>query len=801
MRKIMTFAIILVTLTGFAQQARYVSTTGSDGTGDGSFLNPYLTIQKGIDMSNTSDSVVVMQGLYMGAGNTDINFSGKAIAVLPYIGGAGFVVIDCEHQTDGFVFNSGEGDSSKLAGMYIKNAYNGVYCENGSPQILYCIIDSCDYGIMSSNYSVPNSPLIARNLIRNATYDGIQVFENGTPAIVQNTIVGCQSAGIYAGFVTVLIKDNIIVDCLSGIVDGVPGSTTIYEAYNLLWNNTTDFDGFTPSGFDILADPLFVAPGTDYTLQQGSPAIDSGDPTFQPDPDGTRADIGAYDYDQGCEASFEYSVTGSDVTLNNTSPAFTSILWDFGDEQFSTDTNLTQHNFATAGYFNVCLTIMTSTGCQAEYCEMLEISPPASSCLARFNFDTTSTPNEIWFHNNSIGNANKWLWNYGDGSTSYEEAAYHTFPGPGIYNVFLTIYNTTTGCTDITSHKITVGDPLSDCEAEFTYLPNLSNTSVSFDNCSFGSVMTHFLWSFGDGDTSKQINPTHIFPNTGYFDVCLHGVSPYTGCKNTTCKTIRVGNDPNAVSADFLFHVDTNTRQVGYINRSRGAADSHLWVFGDSSGFLMTVNALHTYQASGYYLTLLREKNTSTGKTAFRVKAVNVGMPVGLKAMFGYVVDTTYNKSNQYPADFKGAAFGDPAVISWDFGDGNTDSTSMTPTHFYADSGYYNVCLTVSDPNSGLSNQLCRQVYVNVAYNGIAENQPFEIEVFPNPADRELTISAIYQGAPEMHVRIFSPDGRIVKEARIFGVATMDISDLAPGFHILQIETVHGTTTRKIVIE
>ena len=61
-----------------------------------------------------------------------------------------------------------------------------------------------------------------------------------------------------------------------------------------------DIQGGWPGTGNINADPLFVNPGGNvYYLQAGSPCIDAGDPNSPPDPDGTRADMGAYYFDQG----------------------------------------------------------------------------------------------------------------------------------------------------------------------------------------------------------------------------------------------------------------------------------------------------------------------------------------------------------------------------------------------------------------------------------------------------------------------------------------------------------------------
>jgi len=50
---------------------------------------------------------------------------------------------------------------------------------------------------------------------------------------------------------------------------------------------------------NIDADPLFVNVSEgDYHLSEGSPCIDAGDPTSPLDPDSTRADMGAFYYNQ-----------------------------------------------------------------------------------------------------------------------------------------------------------------------------------------------------------------------------------------------------------------------------------------------------------------------------------------------------------------------------------------------------------------------------------------------------------------------------------------------------------------------
>ncbi len=99
-------------------------------------------------------------------------------------------------------------------------------------------------------------------------------------------------------------------DGSGGAVHAAAGSAVTINN-SILWNNgTTEIGGsenvaisysIVDGGADgaIDADPLFVdGSALNFSLQWPSPAIDTGDPSSDPDPDGTAIDMGAIAYDQ-----------------------------------------------------------------------------------------------------------------------------------------------------------------------------------------------------------------------------------------------------------------------------------------------------------------------------------------------------------------------------------------------------------------------------------------------------------------------------------------------------------------------
>ena len=94
-----------------------------------------------------------------------------------------------------------------------------------------------------------------------------------------------------------------------------------------------------------------------------------------------------------------------------------------------------------------------------------------------------------------------------------------------------------TSCNKIDSATFTITvSPIP--TASFSYNPNppQENTYTNFINQSIDA--TKYTWNFGDGDTSAEVNPTHIFPATATYNVCLNAAND-AGCSDDTCIDVR----------------------------------------------------------------------------------------------------------------------------------------------------------------------------------------------------------------------------------------------------------------------
>lgn len=229
--------------------------------------------------------------------------------------------------------------------------------------------------------------------------------------------------------------------------------------------------------------------------------------------------------------------------FTNTSTASTapfkvnSFTWDFGDGSPRMITGLTPpvtHTYSGPGTYIVKLILTDTSFCNSpdSISKTIRLSP-----IVKAQFNTPAqgcVPYNAIFENTSAGGLN-FLWNFGDGTTSTADNPTHLYSAVGNYTITLYAFDSTScNKSDSTSFTISVVDiPV----AGFTFgpIPPKENTFTQFTNQSVGA--TNYVWNFGDGDSSTEVNPKHLYNATGTYNVCLTAINA-AGCSDTICMPV-----------------------------------------------------------------------------------------------------------------------------------------------------------------------------------------------------------------------------------------------------------------------
>ncbi len=241
--------------------------------------------------------------------------------------------------------------------------------------------------------------------------------------------------------------------------------------------------------------------------------------------------------------SCDYPVTVS--TINNTTLA-DQYSWNiFTQGTFNTSEPTV--TLITPGDFPFTLIAQNNYNCTAVETQIFTVhEKPQVNYLSNINSGCSNL--EVQFNNQTTG-ANSFVWDFGDGTQSYDNSPLHIYLHPGHYDVNLKAFSEF-GCTDslVAEGLIEVHDSP---EAKFKYSPfeiDIFDPLVTFIDQSTGAQQYH--WDFGDGATSVLTNPEHSYGYPGVYPVVLSVVNEF-GCTDQYVEEIEVTSDvvlfiPNA---------------------------------------------------------------------------------------------------------------------------------------------------------------------------------------------------------------------------------------------------------------
>ena len=218
---------------------------------------------------------------------------------------------------------------------------------------------------------------------------------------------------------------------------------------------------------------------------------------------------------------------------------------------------------------------------------------------------------------------------------------------------------------------------------------------------------TAWLWRFGDGDTSTDQNPSHVFATPGIYEIKLTA----TNTQGSSSRTLKlVVTDPAAPSLDLtmpvaMFSVDSALILPGasatVTDQSTGDVSSWAWTFGDGTTSAIQSPPAHAYANAGQYIITLtvtdaRGLQSSTSQVIVVSSDVNPSDNVPTAT-----IDPNYETVDAPGTVLFIAHVSTPDVFYlWDFGDGTTSTAdaSVNPiSHEFISEGTYTVTLTVTN--------------------------------------------------------------------------------------------------------
>lgn len=483
--------------------------------------------------------------------------------------------------------------------------------------------------------------------------------------------------------------------------------------------------------------------------------------------------------------SLEVAFTDSSTSINN----LISWSWNFGDGTFSMEQN-PSHIYQDEGEYNVCLTIQDDQGCVDSTCNTILVNASTPACHADFDVVIDHITSTIFLTDQSTSDSTiiSWFWDFGDGTTSTQQDPEHTYAESGSYTVCLTIHNAG-NCESTICALIHVGFMPGDCNAHFNFHQSPGTMEVIFADSSttYGNIIS-WSWTFGDGSTSGEQNPTHIYNDAGAYEVCLI-IEDDGGCQDTACHTILVDSVTQACLANFDIVIDAHTSTIFLTDQSTSDTTivSWFWDFGDGTTSTEQ-NPVHTYAARGSYTVCLtiRDANDCQSTTC---SLIHVDfLPGDCNADFGF-----HQVPGSMEVVFTDSSSANHNIISWlwTFGDGGT-SNEQNPSHTYVNAGSYEVCLSVHD-SLNCQNTVCDTVLVHIISGTDVLFEENDLKAYPNPFNSfvtiELDLSANSQIAIEVYdivgTRVVSPI--ISNESAEIHFYEIKGEHLSPGVYLIKV--------------
>lgn len=374
-----------------------------------------------------------------------------------------------------------------------------------------------------------------------------------------------------------------------------------------------------------------------------------------------------------------------------------------------------QHVFSNIGEHQATLSV---TDGLATVKEVKKFETTSSMCGADLKASFSISKIEqltVELSNNSSGNIAKYMWDFGDGSTSTEKSPVHTYSEAGSYTISLVVEDEAGNQSEPATFSVKVS------KDEPVVIPNIDITTNGL-TVTLKTDAKDPVWDFTDGSTSEKISGAEVtktFSKAGAYTVILY----YTAGDSTASYPFTVTVESILVPTVSISDIESNGLVVLMKAKSSGISGdvTYEWNMGDGNTE-KGQEIVHTYNEDGEYtiiLKLLNSEGTTVATDTYTVVVMKDVVNHAPKADFTHQVaddKVTVSFTNNSKDDD-----GDKLSYVWDFGDGTT-STEENPIHKYpSEKKDYTVTLTASD------GQLDGKVQNKVSIDVVINNAPVAV--------------------------------------------------------------------------
>lgn len=375
--------------------------------------------------------------------------------------------------------------------------------------------------------------------------------------------------------------------------------------------------------------------------------------------------------------TYEGSDLGVQFTDQTDAGSDAEYLWEFGDGNDSDDQD-PFHEYNAPGIYEVTLFIESDCGDSEVTYDVYVYDNPT----ADFTVDNlVGCANDTFqFTDLSYGLIEEWDWDFEGGNPvrSTIENPEVIYTTAGIYDVELSVENPEGQDSKEVDAYITIRNAPT---AGYTYTVNID--SVHFANASVEA--DSLFWSFGDGNTSTDTFPTHVYGASGTYEVILNAINGCGVSRDTQYVSLVLGS-----TAAFTTSQSTTgcaSYMINFIDQSIGNPISWNWSFPGGNPSSSTLqNPQVNYSSIGSFPVTLQISNAFSSDTITYNNYVNISDVPTMSANY---------TANYLTANFTSSA-GNASTILWNFGDGTT-STELNPVHTYATPGTYQVSVSATN--------------------------------------------------------------------------------------------------------